>query len=126
LDNHDQYIVANNPNEELARISAEVLSSLGEPTIHAVHKEMIIDEDQASFVKQFDIVNFDGALREIFGNDAEQFMSEISFQFEKIALLQKYVGENSIREICNMELLAVGRILQILALAINVDDPYLF
>jgi hypothetical protein len=75
---------------DLATITGKVLSSLGEPTMHALFWELN-SQGVTTNPEEFDIRKFDDEMKKIFGDGANVFMEEIYSQFRGV--YEKRYGE---------------------------------
>ena len=101
---------------DLATITGKVLSSLGEPTMHALFWELN-SQGVTTNPEEFDIRKFDEEMKKIFGDGANVFMEEIYSQFKSV-YEQRYGDQGAILA-SDEDLAPVEKIQKILSIRVT-------
>lgn len=102
---------------DLANITGKVLSSLGEPTMHALFWELN-SQGVTTNPEEFDIRKFDEEMKKIFGDGANVFMEEIYSQFRGM-YEQQYGDQGSVLASDEDNLAPVEKIQKILSIRVT-------
>jgi|GEM_PF-2999734 hypothetical protein len=102
---------------DLATITGKVLSSLGEPTMHALFWELN-SQGVTTNPEEFDIRKFDEEMKKIFGDGANVFMEEIFSQF-RVMYEQRYGDQGPVLASDEENLAPVEKIQKILSIRVT-------